>query len=61
MTSEEISALDRDISAQMMAECATGDIEHNGCRADEILDDLLRKLGMTATADAYKALYVWRA
>jgi len=59
--SVDLALVDSAFAARMKDECSTGDIEGNGCRADEILDELLRKLGMTATADAYKALYVWRA
>lgn len=53
--------LDRKYAALLKAECSTRDREGDGCRADQILGDLLRAIGATETADAYEALDLLRA
>lgn len=39
----------------------TTDAEKAGSDADRLLCELLRKMGLSKTADAYEALDLWRA
>lgn len=55
------AAIDAEIAGRLRAECSTGDYEGNGCQADRILSETLRRLGMTQTAEAYENLNTWRA
>lgn len=59
--SADLGLVDCAFAARLKTECASGDREGDGCHADRILGELLRKLGMTATAEAYASLNIWRA
>jgi len=53
--------MDRRFAARLKTECSTHDREADGCRADQIIADLLRSIGATETAEAYSALDLYRA
>jgi len=57
----DLGLVDSAFAARLRDECNTRDTEGNGCRADQILCELLRKLQMADTANAYEALELWRA
>jgi hypothetical protein len=59
--SVDLALVDGAYAEKLRAECSSTDHEADGCRADKILGELLRKLGMTRTADAYENLDLWRA
>jgi hypothetical protein len=57
----DVALVDRAYAARLKSECAGSDPERAGSRADDILGELLRKMGLTETAEAYEALDLWRA
>jgi hypothetical protein len=54
-------ALDAEVADRLLAECSSGDKEGNGCQADRILCETLRRLGLARAADVYENLDLWRA
>jgi hypothetical protein len=56
----DLMLVDSAFADRLREECSTGDTERNGCVADRILGELLRKLGMAHTADAYENLTLLR-
>lgn len=57
----DVALVDSAYAQRLKDECSHGDIEGAGDQADRILGELLRKMGLNATAEAYEALDLWRA
>lgn len=58
---QSVPGLDSKHEAALKDKCFTGDNESDHIRADEILIQILREIGMTKTADAYEAVGKWYA
>lgn len=57
----DVALVDSAYAAKLKADCSRDDTEGAGSQADRILGELLRKMGLTQTAEAYEALDLWRA
>ncbi|MET0364133.1 MAG: hypothetical protein ABW169_05725 [Sphingobium sp.] len=57
----DVVLVDSAYAERLKAECSNSDREGAGSHADRILGELLRKMGLAQTAEAYEALNLWRA
>lgn len=57
----DISELDSEFSKLIEKRCSHSDIEVAHNTADDILCDLLTRLGLTNTVEAFKAVQKWYA
>lgn len=61
MTDEEIKELDLKTATLILDECHTGDIENDHIRADELLTELLCRIGYAETVAAFNSVGKWYA